>query len=68
VSRSISNRRLSTNGPAGPYARIHDALITDREYRDNDAPVVVKYLVRAAELATTGSGSYTNLSQGMFWP
>jgi hypothetical protein len=58
----------STNGPAGPYERIHDALITNRDYRDNDTPVAVKYMVRAAELVTTGSGSYTNLSQGTFWP
>jgi hypothetical protein len=58
----------STNGPAGPYARIHDALITEREYRDNATTMAVKYMVRAAELVTTGSGSYTNLSQGIFWP
>jgi hypothetical protein len=52
----------------GLYTRSHDTLITDREYRDNAAPVAVKYRVRAAVRVTAGSGSYPNLSQGAFWP
>lgn len=58
----------STHGPAGPFSRVNDALVTDREFRDPAVPLAVKYMVRAAELVTTGSGSYTNLSLGVFWP
>jgi hypothetical protein len=58
----------STNGWAGPYQRSNRELVTEREYLDPEPPNGAVYMVRAARLETTGSGSYTNLSLGVFWP
>lgn len=58
----------STNGPTGTFSRVNPALVTTREFEDPGAPTAVKYMVRAAALVETGSGSYTNLSLGVFWP
>ncbi|MSU64132.1 MAG: hypothetical protein EXS31_17355 [Pedosphaera sp.] len=52
---------------AGPYTRISELPVTDTSYRDEaaskDEPA---YMVRALKLVTSGCGSYTNLSQGVF--
>lgn len=58
----------SVDGPKGRYLRANGSLLTEREFTDADAPRGTVYLVRAAQLVATGSGSYTNLSQGVFWP
>ena len=52
----------------GRFARLNDALVTSREYVDTQPKVGARYLVRAAQLVTSGSGSYTNLSLGVYWP
>jgi hypothetical protein len=50
---------------AGPYARINSQLTTDTNY--TIAPIVAGiYMVRAATLTSSASGSYYNLSQGIF--
>lgn len=58
----------STEGSKGPYLRRNDGLLVNREYTDPNPPAGAVYMVRAVRLETTGSGSYTNLSLGMFWP
>lgn len=58
----------STNGWAGPYVRQNPDPIDRREFRDEDGQRGFTYVVRAAQLIETGSGSYTNLSRGIFWP
>ncbi len=58
----------STEGPLGPFARVNNHLVTEREFEDPDVPSGATYMVRAAQLVENGSGSYTNLSQGVFWP
>lgn len=58
----------STNGPTGTFSRLNQDLLTTREFDDPQAPTAVKYMVRGAALVETGSGSYTNLSLGVFWP
>ena len=58
----------STNGPTGTFSRVNPALVTTREFEDPGAPTAVKYMVRAAALVEPGSGSYTDLRLGVFWP
>ena len=57
----------STNGLDGSWTRISTDAITSTSYTDSGAPSGAKtYQVRALKLIATGSGSYTNLSQGIF--
>lgn len=57
----------STNGLAGPFARITSVPVTTTEFTDLSPPRGRKfYMVRAAHCAITASGSFTNLSQGIF--
>ncbi|MGE3311802.1 MAG: hypothetical protein AB7O66_17690 [Limisphaerales bacterium] len=58
----------STEGPLGPFARVNEHLVAEREFEDSEAPAGSIYMVRAARLVENGCGSYTNLSQGVFWP
>lgn len=58
----------SAEGANGPYVRVNEALVAERVFQDTEVPPGAMYMVRAAQLVTTGSGSYTNLSLGMFWP
>jgi hypothetical protein len=53
------------NSAAGPFVRITSAVISTNEFVD-PAGAAQTYLVRAVKLETTGSGSYFNLSQGVF--
>ncbi len=56
----------STNGIAGDFLRLSQA-INSLSYTDSSPPAGQKmYQLRAAKLVTTGSGSFTNLSQGVF--
>jgi len=49
----------------GPWTNLVATSITS--YTNNPAPSGAKmYQVRGAKLITTGSGSFTNLSQGIF--
>jgi hypothetical protein len=57
----------STNGLDGSWIRLTPNPIAETSFTDASAPSGPKmYQVRAAKLVTTGSGSYTNLSQGIF--
>jgi hypothetical protein len=53
---------------AGPFQRVTPNPIRETQFEDPEAPPGARYLVRAAQLIPTASGSYTNLSQGVFWP
>ncbi len=56
----------STNGLNGDFLKLSQAL-TATSFTDNSPPAGQKmYQVRAAKLITTGSGSFTNLSQAVF--
>ncbi len=58
----------STNGLDGPWVKLTTSGVIDgNSYTNASAPPGTKtYQVRAAKLISTGSGSYTNLSQGAF--
>ncbi len=57
----------STHGLDGPWLRITPRPIAETYFIDPSAPPGPKmYQVRSVQLVTTGSGSYTNLSQGIF--
>jgi len=57
----------SNTGIAGPFVRLTPGPITETEFTDNEAPAGRKtYMVRALVPTTTGSGSFTNISQGVF--
>ena len=58
----------STSGWRGPYRRLAVEPPANLEHRDPGADGGATYMVRRAQLIETGSGSYTNLSQGVFWP
>jgi hypothetical protein len=52
---------------AGPFTRLTPAALSGTTFSDPAPPVGLKvYQVRALQLVTTGSGSFTNLSQGIF--
>src|SRR5439155_3966390 len=54
---------------AGPYTRISGSLVTGTSYTDSSAPSGTNYyMVRAIKLETSAAGTYTNASQGAFWP
>lgn len=58
-----------TSGAAGSsYVRLTPEPLSRTSFRDNEAPAGATYLVRVAQLVETGSGSFTNLSQGASWP
>ena len=52
--------------PGGPFVRLNNSLINGTNYSD---PVFAKsiYMVRAVKLEVSGSGSYFNASQGVFY-
>jgi hypothetical protein len=57
----------STGGLDGSFGRLTTVPLTGTSYTDVNAPGGAKlYQVRALKLLTTGSGSFTNLSQGIF--
>jgi hypothetical protein len=57
----------STTGIDGGFSRITaDGPISGSTYTDTNAPASAIYMVRALALKTTASGSFTNLSQGVF--
>ena len=59
----------STRGADGPFEKLTPATVTGTAFFDTDAPAGPKlYQVRAAQLLTTGSGSFTNLSQAAYAP
>ncbi|MFO1501677.1 MAG: VCBS repeat-containing protein [Verrucomicrobiota bacterium] len=53
----------------GPYTRLSDGLLTEPSFRDQ-APGAAKkvYMVRALQRVAVGTGSYTNISQGVRAP
>src|SRR6185369_13778992 len=54
---------------AGPYTRISGSLVTGTSYTDSGAPSGTNYyMVRAIKLEASAAGTYTNASQGAFWP
>jgi len=57
----------SLNGMNGPFVKFKQNPINTGCYIDHGAPSGPKvYQVRALRLVTTGSGSYSNLCQGVF--
>lgn len=57
----------STNRLDGPWVRLTSLPIAETRFTDNSAPSGRKmYQVRSVKLTATGSGSYTNLSQGVY--
>ncbi|MDA1275933.1 MAG: FG-GAP-like repeat-containing protein [Verrucomicrobia bacterium] len=57
----------STNRFDGPWSKVTHVPIRETRFTDDAPPSGTKlYQVRAVNLATTGSGSFTNLSQGIF--
>jgi hypothetical protein len=57
----------STNGIAGPFDRITPLPLSTPQFTDASPPSgSVLYMIRALQRVTTGSGSYTNISQGIF--
>lgn len=51
----------------GPFSRLNASLVSGTSYSDASASGgVYTYMVRAAKLEVTPSGSYYNLSQGIF--
>src|SRR5581483_6418647 len=53
---------------AGPFTRISSSLVSGTSYTDNNAPAGSYYMVRAVKLESSASGTYTNASEGAFWP
>ena len=52
---------------AGPFVRLSAALIEGNNFSDPGvSPGTYTYMVRAVKLETSGSGTYTNASQGIF--
>jgi len=57
----------STNGLSGDFLRLTSQALASATYTDSPAPSGQKtYEVRALKSVTTGSGSFTNLSNGIF--
>lgn len=57
----------STHSLEGPWTRLTSAPLITTSFTDTSAVAGPRlYQVRAAKLIWTGSGSYTNLSQGVF--
>jgi hypothetical protein len=56
-----------SSSSSGPFTRLNNAPVTDVNYTDsNAAGGPYTYMVRAVKLEVTPSGSYQNLSQGIF--
>jgi hypothetical protein len=58
-------RSTSANGP---FARITPNLLTAPTFVDAASPAGSVYMVRAVKLESSGSGTYHNASQGIFYP
>lgn len=57
----------STNRLDGPWTKLTRVPVTKTDFTDTSPPAGLKtYQVRSLSLTTTGSGSFTNLSQGIF--
>ena len=57
----------STNGVSGDFVRLTSQSLASASYTDSPAPSGQKtYEVRALKGVTTGSGSFTNVSSGIF--
>jgi hypothetical protein len=57
----------STNGIGGQFVRLGSGPVATTVFVDESPPSGVKlYKIRATKLISTGSGSFTNISQGTF--
>lgn len=54
------------SNPLGPFSRINGSLVTTTTFTDTTSTGASAYMVRAVKLQTSASGSYYNLSQGLF--
>ena len=52
----------------GPFERVTANLLTAPTFVDAASPAGAVYMVRAVKLETSGSGTYYNASQGIFYP
>jgi hypothetical protein len=58
-------RSTSVNGP---FTRLTSNVLTTPTFVDNSSPGGAIYMVRAVKLESSGSGTYYNASQGIFYP
>ena len=57
----------SSNGASGPFTKLNTTEISTTTYTDSSVPAgTIVYMVRGSALSTTGGGTFTNLSQGVF--
>ncbi len=56
----------SDTGAVGPFQQLTPTPVADTAFADSAPAGGQIYMVRAAALATTGGGTFTNLSQGVF--
>lgn len=63
--------RRTPNGwvyPANPFSRITQNPVDGPSFTDTSGTTNHQYMLRALKLTSTGSGTYTNISQGVYWP
>jgi hypothetical protein len=56
------------SGPAGGFTRITSSPVGSTSFTDNSYSQGTVYMVRAIKLERSGSGTYYNASQGVFFP
>jgi hypothetical protein len=56
------------SGPNGAFTRLTSSPITATSFTDNNYPGNATYMVRAVKLEHSGSGTFYNASQGVFFP
>jgi len=55
-----------SSNPKGPFTRLTGSPVTSTSFTDTTGSGTLNYMVRALKLQVTPSGSYSNLSQGVF--
>jgi hypothetical protein len=57
-----------SSGINGPFTRISTNAVNGPSFTNSPYSTGTNYMVRSLQLKTSGSGSYTNISQGSYWP
>ena len=55
-------------GPNGSFTRLTSSPINSTSFTDSSYSANATYMVRAVKLERSGSGTYINASQGIFYP
>ena len=55
-------------GPNAGFTRLTSSPVTGTSFTDNNNSAGATYMVRAVKLERSGSGTYINASQGVFYP